>query len=309
MPDQLKAAVSRSCGYEPDLNPTYQEMAAHYGTVIIPARPRKPRDKAKVESAVGVISTRVLAPLRNERFFSLQEANRAVAARVRALNEEKFQNIDASRRSLYEQLDRPALKPLPAERYVFAHWKKARVNIDYHVQLHGNYYSVPYQLVKEEVDLRFTDSMVEVLCRGRRVAGHVRSFGKGVYVTDDGHRPASHRKHLEWTPSRLIRWASDAGPATARVVSDIITSKPHPEQGYRSCLGIMSLGKTYGHERLEAASRRALACNATSYRSIKSILSLGLDRVPLEQSQETVRVPRHDNIRGSAYYAQKGAGQ
>ena len=309
VPDNVKSGVKLACRYEPDLNRTYSDLAEHYGTVVIPARPRKPRDKAKVESAVGVISTQVLAPLRNERFFSLQEANRAIAAGVEALNERKFQKIDASRKSLYEQLDKPALKPLPPERYIFARWKKARVHIDYHIQVENNYYSVPYQLVKEEVDVRFTDSVVEVLFRGRRVASHVRSFGRGVYVADDQHRPASHRKHLEWTPSRLIRWASDIGPATARVVGDIISSKPHPEQGYRSCLGIMSLGKTYGSERLEAASRRALACHAVSYRSIKSILSLGLDRIALEDPQETVQMPEHENIRGATYYAQKGAGQ
>ena len=306
--DHLKSGVSRSCRYDPDLNPTYQELATHYGTVIIPARPKKPRDKAKVEAAVSVVSTHVLAPLRDRRFFSLQEANQAVAAGVKALNERKFQNLDASRRSLYEQLDRPALKPLPPERYVLAHWKKARVNIDYHIQVESNYYSVPYQLAKEEVDVRFTDAVVEVLFRGKRVAGHVRSFGRGVYVTHDGHRPAAHRKHLEWTPSRLIRWASETGPAAARVVSHIITSKPHPEQGYRACLGIISLGKKYGPERLEAASTRALACNAVSYRSLKSILSLGLDRVALEEPQEVALVPQHANVRGATYYARKGAG-
>jgi len=307
IPDNLKSGVKLACRYEPDLNRTYSDLAEHYGTVVIPTRPRKPRDKAKVENGVNVVSMWVLAPLRDRMFFSLHEANQAIAAQVRALNERKFQRMDATRRSLFEQLDRPALKPLPQERFVIARWKKARVNIDYHIQLEKNYYSVPYQLVKEEVDVRFTDSLVEILYRGRRIASHIRRFGQNQYVTDHRHRPVSHQKHLEWTPSRLISWASETGPATAQVVQSILDTRKHPEQGYRSCLGIQSLGRKYGSERLEAASERALACNAVSYRSLKSILSGGLDRIPLQKRVETVKVLEHDHLRGAAYYAQKGA--
>ena len=306
VPDNIKSGVSRSCRYDPDLNPTYQELAMHYGNVVIPARPSKPRDKAKVESAVGVVSKWILAPLRDREFFSLREANQAISERLTMLNEKPFQKIDGSRKSMFDLVDRPALKPLPPERYVIARWKKARVNVDYHIQLEGNYFSVPYQMVREEVDVRFTDKIVEILWKGKRVASHMRPASKGKYVTEPAHRPASHQKHLEWTPSRLIRWASEVGPATAEVVKTILESKPHPEQGYRSCLGIMSLAKRYPHERLEAASKRALATHAVFYQSIKSILSNGLDRLAVDPPSE-LSTPPHENIRGAAYYAEKGA--
>ncbi|MGB9888008.1 MAG: Mu transposase domain-containing protein, partial [Moorellales bacterium] len=303
VPDNLKSAVARACRYEPDLNPTYQEMAAHYGAAVIPARPRHPRDRAKVEVGVQVVERWILAALRHRVFFSLAELNQAIAEELVKLNEARFQKLEGSRRLLYETVEKAALKPLPPQRYEFAHWKKARVNVDYHVEVEGNYYSVPHRLIKEQVEVRYTAGTVEILYRGQRVASHRRSYGKGQYVTNPEHRPRSHREYLEWTPERLVLWAEKTGENTARLVQRLMETKPHPEQGYRSCLGIMRLGRCYGEERLEAACARALACGALSYQSIKSILKNGLDRLPLSQVPPVPPVGIHPNLRGASYYA------
>jgi len=303
VPDNLKAGVSRACRYEPDLNPAYQEMARHYGTVIIPARAAKPRDKAKVESAVLVVERWIVAALRNCSFFSLAELNRAIAEKLVEFNDRKFQKLDATRRSLFEALDRPALKPLPATPYEYAQWKKARVNIDYHVEFEGHYYSVPYQLVKEPVELRITGHTVEILFKGRRVASHARSGRRGAHTTESAHMPKAHQRYLQWTPSRILAWAAQTGPQTAALVAAILEARRHPEQGFRSCLGILRLGKRYSPERLEAACARALACRALSYRSVESILKTGLDRQAATDEPSTPKaLPLHPNIRGKAYY-------
>jgi transposase len=306
VPDNTKTAVNHTCRYEPELNPTYREMAAHYGTAVIPARPRKPRDKSKAETSVRVVESWVLAPLRNRTFFSLAELKEAIRSGVHEMNSRPFQKLEGSRRTLFETLDRPALKPLPLKRYEFAVWKKARVNIDYHIEVEHNYYSVPYQLAQKEVDVRVTSGTVEVLHKGRRVALHPRSYGKGRFNTDPNHRPEKHQKYLEWTPSRLVSWAQTVGSDTARLVQVLLESRPHPEQCYRSCLGIMSLSKKYSHERLDAACRRALAIGAISYRSVKSILEKGLDQIPPEDSLVTPQPVQHVNLRGPGYYSQKG---
>lgn len=303
VPDNLKSGVTSASRYEPDINPTYQEMAAHYGTVVIPARPRKPRDKAKAEVGVQVVERWILAVLRNRTFFSLTELNQAIVELLDKLNQRPFKKLPGSRQSLFETLEKPALQPLPAIPYEFARWKKARVNIDYHVEVEHNYYSVPYQLVRQEVDIRFTSGTVEVLYKGQRVASHALSFGKGKYVTDRQHMPAAHQKYLEWSPSRLVNWAGTVGPYTASLVRTILETRPHPEHGYRSCLGIIRLGKLYPSERMEAGAQRALACGATSYKSLKSILEKGLDRVPLTNQAPTPPVENHPNLRGSSYYA------
>lgn len=306
VPDNPKAGVSRACRYEPDLNPTYQEMARHYGVAVIPARPHKPKDKAKVENAVLVVERWILAALRNRTFFSLYELNQAISELLPKLNNKPFQKLEGTRRSLYEELDKPALKPLPPKRYEYAEWRHAKVNIDYHVEVDRNYYSVPYQLVGEIVDIRLTDGLVEALHRGKRVASHPRATGKGRYITQIQHMPASHRKHLEWTPSRLISWAESVGPQTTTLVTTILEQKPHPEQGYRSCLGIMRLGKKHGLDRLEAAAARAVACGAFSYSSVKSILASNLDQAPLPAPPDERATPAHQNLRGPEYYAQGG---
>jgi len=302
VPDNPKTAVIRPCRYEPGLNRNYQEMADHYGTVILPARPLKPRDKAKVEVAVQIVERWILARLRHMTFFSLDELNRAIARLLPLLNERRFKKLPGSRRELYEQLDRPALTALPAQPYVFATWKKARVNIDYHIELERHYYSVPYQLVRTEVEARVSAHTVEIFHRGKRVASHRRSQHWGRHTTIAAHMPRPHREYAEWTPRRLVEWASKTGPATAALVEQILTRRRHPQQGFRSCLGILRLGKSYGEARLEAACRRALHIGAASYKSIESILKHKLDLKPLsEPAQKTLPID-HDNVRGPKYY-------
>lgn len=305
VPDNTKTAVRTADWYEPDINPIYQDMAAHYGFAVIPARVLRPRDKAKVEAAVLLVERWILAALRKRTFFSLQELNAAIREMLVQLNNRRFRRIPATRAQLYEQLDKPALRPLPPERYPFVAWKTAKVGIDYHVEVDRHYYSVPYQLVGERVDVRIGLNVVEILHGNRRVASHARSFRIGGYTTDPAHRPASHQRYLEWSPSRLIAWAQQMGPATGELVQAILEHRPHPEQGYRSCLGIMRLGRRYGQERLEAACRRALEIRALSYKSVKSILSAGLDRLPRRRATQ-IPVRAHENVRGSRYYDDAG---
>jgi transposase len=302
VPDNLRSGVTRAHRYEPDLNPTYAEMAAHYSITILPARVRKPRDKAKVEVAVQIVERWILSRLRHQTFFSLDEVNRAIAELLPLVNERPFKKLPGSRRTLYEQLDRPALAPLPAERYEFATWKKARVNIDYHIELERHYYSVPYQLVKLEVEARLTESTVEILHRGRRVASHRRSFKVGGFTTVAAHMPRPHRDYAEWTPKRLVRWAEKTGHATAELVEAILSRRRHPQQGFRSCLGLFRLGQDYGEARLEAACRRALHIGALSYKSIESILKHKLDQEPLPDPAQPALPLKHDNVRGPKYY-------
>lgn len=302
IPDNLKTGVLRPCRYEPDLNPTYQEMAAHYGMAVIPARVRKPRDKAKAEAGVLLVERWILAVLRKRVFFSLTDLNQSIAALLERLNQRPFRKLDGSRATWFIKLDRPALHPLPAEPYHFAEWKKARVNIDYHIEIERHYYSAPHSLVHRQVEARYTAMVVEIFHGGQRVASHVRSYKTGGFTTINAHRPKSHQRYLEWTPQRLVHWASTVGPSVAALVDKILQSRPHPEQGFRSCLGILRLGKLYGHGRLEAAALRALTLDACSYKSVKSILHTGLDR---QQSLElpSDRPPiQHANIRGTDYF-------
>lgn len=303
VPDNLKTGVTKPCRYEPDINPTYLDLAQHYGATIIPARPAKPKDKAKVESAVLFAERWIMAPLRNHSFFSIGELNKAITERLTALNNRKFQKLDTTRKQLFESVDKPALKPLPAKSYEYAEWKKARVNIDYHIEIHRHYYSVPYQLRKEQVDVRITSTTVEVLFKNRRVASHVRSYRPGAFTTLTEHMPKFHQKYLEWTPSRIINWAGKNGPETQNLISQILDSRVHPEQAYRSCLGIMRLAKRYSPERLEAACNRAILIKAYSYKSIESILKKGLDQQTfLFESTENTKTVNHTNIRGEKYY-------
>lgn len=309
VPDNLKSGVTHPCRYEPDINPTYQDLAEHYGTVVIPARSRKPKDKAKVEAGVLIVERWILAALRNHTFFSIAELNKEISQRLVELNNRKFQKLDATRKSLFLKIDQPALQPIPATAYEYAEWKKARVNIDYHIEIFRHYYSVPYQLAREQVDVRLTDSTIEVLFKNRRVTSHARSFNEGGFTTLWEHMPKSHQKHLEWTPSRIIDWAGKNGPKTQRLISHILECKPHPEQGFRSCLGIMGLAKQYSPERLEAACHRALMIKGYSYKNVKSILKNGLDQQPLlfEQKEEVCHTLNHPNVRGKAYYTKKEA--
>ena len=302
VPDNLKSAVTTPCRYEPLVNRTFDDFAAHYAAVVIPARSRKPKDKAKVETNVLVAQRWLLARLRNRTFFSLGALNEAIGELLEELNNRPMRRLGVSRRALFESLDRPALQPLPARRYELAHWKYVRVNIDYHIELEHNLYSVPYQLLGEQLEARFTTTLVELYRAERRVASHRRLHGRGKVATLPEHMPAAHRAHAQWTPSRLINWASQSGPATATVVAEILNRRRHPEQGYRACLGIMRLGKRYGHARLEAASRRAVHLEAYSYRTLNNILSSGFDQQPLAAPEEAPAGPDHDNIRGPGYY-------
>ena len=277
-------------------------MALHYGTAVIPARSRKPKDKAKVENAVLVVERWILAALRNHTFFSLAELNKAISQKLTELNDRKFQKLDTTRRAMFENIDKPALKPLPAAKYEYAEWKKARVNIDYHIEFDRHYYSVPCQLRKEQVDLRLTDTTVEILFKNKRIASYPRSYKQGAFTTCREHMPKSHQKYLEWTPSRIIKWAASNGPRTAQLVMAVMNSRHHPEQGFRACLGIMRLGKRYSQERLENACARALAIRSYSYKSIDSILKKGLDKVPLPDEQIKTKSIDHPNIRGNQYY-------
>jgi transposase len=302
VPDNLKSGVHQAHRYEPELNPTYAEMAAHYGTTVLPTRVAKPRDKAKVEAGVLVVERWILARLRNRRFFSLAELNAAIAELLEVLNDRPFKKLPGTRRSLFETLDRPAMRPLPARPYEYAEWKKVRVNIDYHVAIDKHYYSVPYQLVKQELEARVSASTVELLHKGKRVASHARSRRAGGHTTVNAHMPKAHRDYAEWTPERLVRWAGETGTMTAKLVETLLTSRPHPQHGFRACLGIMRLGKRYGKTRLEAASRRALVIGACSYKSVESILKNGLDKKPLPATTIESPAIEHDNLRGADYY-------
>ncbi len=306
VPDNLKSGVTTPCRYEPEINRTYAEFARHYGAVVIPARAYRAKDKAKAESSVLLAQRWIMAPMRNRTFFSLAELNQAIAERTGELNERVMKKLGTSRRQLFEQLDRPALKPLPARRYEIGEWKRCRVNIDYHVEVDSNYYSVPYQLLHEQVEARFTVTTVEVFFKSRRVASHCRLHRvRGQASTLPEHMPSSHRAHAEWTPSRIIRWAQKTGEATGKLVAAILESRPHPEQGYRSCLGILRLEKTYGRQRLEAACAHAMRLGAPSYRTVKNILAAGVDRLPPEEPTADRPAPAHPNIRGANYYAAK----
>jgi transposase len=306
-PDNLKSGVAKACRYDPDVNPTYQDMATHYGTAIIPTRPRQPRDKAKAESGVQVVEREVLAPLRHQTFFALAELNGAIWARLQEVNRRPLQKLDVSRHDLFIEVDQPALKPLPSTRYEYAEFIKARVNIDYHIEVFGHYYSVPYELKGQQLDVRLSARMVEALHKGRRVAAHLRDDRKGRHTTDPSHMPRAHREHLAWTPSRIIHWAGTLGPHCAQVVQQIIDSRPHPEQGYRAALGIIRLAKGYTASRVNAACRRALALDVCRYQSIKSILKSGKDLEPLPTATPAVSLyaAHHQNVRGAEYYAQQ----
>lgn len=302
VPDNPKTGVTKACRYEPDLNRTYQEMAAHYGVAVVPARPRKPRDKAKAEAGVLLVERWILAALRKRTFFSLAELNEAIAELLVRLNAKPFRKRDGNRQTLFETLERPALRPLPAERYEFGAWRTVRANIDYHIEYERHYYSVPYQLTGQELEVRGSAATVEIFHRGVRVASHPRSTVAYQASTIAEHRPKSHQQHLEWTPSRLIEWAATVGPAAAELMEKILTSRPHPEMGYRSCLGVLRLSKQYSLERLEAAARRAVVLRACSYQSVKSILERGLDRLPSEPPSPPRPTIEHPNIRGAEYF-------
>lgn len=302
VPDNLRAGVSKAHRYEPDINPTYQEFAAHYGVAVIPARVRRPKDKSKAEGGVLLVERWILAVLRNREFFSLAELNQAIRGLLEQLNTRPFKKLPGCRHDLFTSLDQPALRSLPVTPYTYAEWKKVRVHIDYHVEVKGHYYSVPYQLVKQPCDARITEHTIECFYKGKRVASHARSDQKARHTTVREHMPKSHQQYGDWSPERLIQWAEKTGPSTARIITTVLSSRRHPQQGYRSCLGILRLGKSYGEDRLEAACGRALLLGTQRYKSIESILKHGLESKPLSEQQELNLPEDHGNIRGSSYY-------
>jgi transposase len=298
--DNLKAGITKACFHEPMVNRTYADAARHYGTAIVPARPYKPRDKAKVEVGVQVVGRWILARLRNRRFFSLPALNDAIQDLLHDLNERPLRGWGRSRRELFETLDRPALLPLPAEPYEYAEWKRCRVGLDYHIEIAKHYYSVPHNLVRQEVEARITATTVEVFWRGKRVASHVRSHRPHRPTTVAEHMPSSHRRYRDWTHERIRREAGKVGADAATLIDVILRSRPHPEQGFRSAIGILGLVKRYGAERVDAACAQALAINTRSYTSVAAILKSGTPKA--SQPAQDAPVLVHANIRGPGYY-------
>lgn len=303
VPDNLKAAVTAAHRYEPVLNRAFGEFAEHFGTAIVPARPYRPRDKAKAEVAVLVAERWVLARLRHRVFFSLAEARAAVALLQHDLNDRPMQRRGRSRRELFVELDRPALRPLPAAPYLYASWSRPKVHIDYHVEVDRHYYSVPYTLIGLQLDARLTARTVEISHRGRRVASHKRSFVRGEYTTLAEHMPRGHREQAEWTPARVLSWTRQTGPNTCLFMERVMERRQHREQGFKTCLWLKRLGDKYGTDRVEAAAARALSIGAYTGRSVDSILKSGLDRQPLlTVVAGDEATPMHENVRGSGYY-------
>jgi len=307
VPDQLRSAVSGPDRYDPDINSTYLEMAKHYGVAVVPARPGKPRDKAKVEGAVLIVQRWILARLRHRSFWSMGELNQAIAELVKELNQRPFQKLEGSRASAFEKLDRPLLRPLPPRRYELGVWARAKVHIDYHVAFDHRFYSVPVALVGARVEVRATQSTIEIFFRGERVASHPRCHGpKGSAMTLDEHRPHAHREYGKWPPARLVAWATTLGPSIAQVVERMLSRHSRPELAYRPVLGVIRLGDRYGTARLERACARALAAShldGARYRYIESMLKLGLEATPLEARESSLTLPAvHENIRGGGYY-------
>lgn len=305
VPDQLRSAVSKPDRYDPGINVSYQHMATHYKTAIIPARPLKPKDKAKAENAVLIVQRWILARLRHQTFFTLADLNRTIRVLLDDLNQKPFKKLPGSRLSQFEALDKPALKPLPARPYEYVEFKLARVNIDYHIEFDKHYYSVPHHLVKSQVDVQASREGVAIFFKGQQVARHARSLRQGGFTTDTHHMPGHHRKHQSWSPERLISWGGRIGPATKAMVVHLLEQKKVPEQAYRACLGLLNLAKRYTPERLEAACLRAEHINARRLANIKSILESNMDQLPLPLSPDltsSTHTSNHHNVRGADYY-------
>jgi transposase len=277
-------------------------MARHFGLVVIPAHVGSPKHKAKVEKGVQTVENWLMAPLRKRQFFSIAEINEALWERLEDLNTRPMQHFEKTRREMFEELDKPVIRPLPQRRFEIAEWKRAKVGIDYHVVFNKHYYSVPHTLVRKEVDIRATENVVEVFYRTRRVSSHERDDTPGRHSTHPEHMPESHRRYAKWNPERFTKWARRIGGFTAELVNQIFSSRAYPEQGYRSCLGLMRLATRYGKERVEAAAKRALFFGYYSFKGVKNILDAGLDKIDLEEPAGSVG-KSHVNIRGTKYYS------
>jgi transposase len=303
IPDNLRSAVSKSCRYEPDLNPTYQQLAAHYNTVVVPARPYKPKDKSKAEVAVQIVERWIMAKLRHETFFSLRQLNLRISELLTDLNQRQMKKYPGSRQSQFELLDKPVLKPLPLEPYRYTQIKQVKVHIDYHIEADKHYYSVPHLLIKQKLEVHISGELVRLYHQGQQVAVHPRSHRIGGHTTNDEHMPIAHQKHGQWSPERFEKWAADIGQLTERYVVMLLQEKKHPEQSYRACLGLLSLSKKYSPSRLELACKRALATGIHRVSGLRSILDKGLESKPLPSTQPDLLAEiEHSNIRGHNYY-------
>ena len=302
VPDNLKSAVSKASRYEPDINPTYAEFAEHYGTVIFPARPYRPKDKSKAENGVKLAKRWILFRLRNKEFYSLNELNAAILILLAEFNKRIMKKFQKSRQELFELLDKPHALKLPDSHYEFAEWKKAKVQFNYHISHEGHNYSVPYTFIHKEVDIKATPNLIEIYCNGNRICSHNRNSKAHDYTTVTEHMPKSHQKYLEWTPDRILHYAGKYGQAVQTFVQKVMATRKFPEQAYKSCLGIIRLENKYSAERLNLACLRALEYRAYSYKSVVNILQKGLDKQASLTSANTVFI-NHENIRGSNYYS------
>jgi transposase len=303
VPDNLKSAVNKACKYEPELNPTYAEFAQHYGTVIYPARPYKPKDKSKAENGIKLAKRWILFRLRNRVFYSLFELNQAIWELLKQFNNKRMKKFNKSRWELFEQLDKPHALSLPTTRYEFAEWDRSKVQFNYHVNYDRHDYSVPYTLIHKQIEIRASAKMIEIFYHNNRIYSHVRSHVEHGYTTIFSHMPPSHQKYLEWTPERIKNWAKRYGPSVIALVEKIMESRKFPEQAYKSCLGIIRLENKFTAERLNLACLRALEYRAYSYRSVVNILQRGLDKQPLSNISQNKQQIHHENIRGAQYYS------
>ena len=303
VPDNLKSAVTRANRYDPDINESYQDMADHYGTVVLPARPYKPKDKSKAELSVKLVQRWILAKLRHRQFFHLHELNEAIWELLEDLNNRKMRHLNKSRRELFEELDQPALKALPLRTYLYRDFKDCKVNIDYHIQLEGDYYSVPYQLVGEVVGARYTSTTVEIYHKSKRVAVHPRGPGKGVAATQTEHMASAHRAVMEWTPSRMISWGRKFGDHTGKLMEEIMAKRPHPEMGFRSCMGILNRAKSIDADTVEAVSKRMLELQLFTVKNFENILrNKSHEQVSTAPLEMTPPDSHHENVRGQQCY-------
>ena len=301
VPDNLKSGVNKASFYDPQINRTYGAMAAHYSVGVLPARPYKPRDKAKVEAGVRFAQSWILGRLRHQAFFSLAECNAAIALAMQRMNERPMRKLGVSRRELFEQIEREALQKLPDEDWEFAEWRRARVNLDYHIEVHEFLYSVPHALIRAEVDVRVTARAIEIFFRGARVGVHQRRYMGPRHGTHADHMPASHRHYADWTPDRLRRWAGKFGPNTEGLIAAVLASRKHPEQGFRTCLGILRLYRGVDPARAEAVSARALEVGALASKAVASLLAGKRGRPAAKDGGQTTLFD-HANLRGPGYY-------